>query len=93
MQRYSLLNIHAYISIIVVLLNFVFGHLGFYKLNLAYSKIKNWVLGLLLLEIIRGMAMYYLDFSLYYPTFTSCIGIHLYLVFQVLFGIEAIIAF
>ncbi|MCM4170593.1 heme A synthase [Arenibacter sp. TNZ] len=52
--------IHRTFSIIVVLLN-LFLAIRIYKLNLGYSKI-NWVLGLLLLEIISGMAMYYLDF-------------------------------
>ena len=52
--------IHRSFSIIVVLLNLALA-IRIYKLNLGYSKI-NWVLTLLLLEVISGMAMYYLDF-------------------------------
>ena len=52
--------IHRSFSIIVVLLNLALA-IRIYKLNLGYSKI-NWVLALLLLEVISGMAMYYLDF-------------------------------
>lgn len=52
--------IHRSFSIIVVLLNLALA-IRIYNLNLGYSKI-NWVLAILLLEVISGMAMYYLDF-------------------------------
>jgi cytochrome c oxidase assembly protein subunit 15 len=51
---------HRSFSIIVVLLNLALA-IRIYNLNLGYSKIK-WVLAILLLEVISGMAMYYLDF-------------------------------
>ncbi|HMB63339.1 MAG TPA: COX15/CtaA family protein [Eudoraea sp.] len=52
--------IHRSFSIGVVLLNLYLAY-RIYKLNLGYAKI-NWVLLLLLAEIISGMAMNYLDF-------------------------------
>lgn len=71
--------VHRSFSIIVVLLN-LFLAIRIYKLNLGYSKI-NWVLALLLLEVISGMAMYYWDF----PFATQA----LHLVFaSVLFGFQ-----
>lgn len=71
--------IHRSFSIIVVLLN-LFLAIRIYKLNLGYVKI-NWVLALLLLEVISGMAMYYWDF----PFATQ----PLHLVFaSVLFGFQ-----
>jgi cytochrome c oxidase assembly protein subunit 15 len=71
--------VHRSFSIIVVLLN-LFLATRIYKLNLGYSKI-NWVLALLLLEVISGMAMYYWDF----PFATQ----PLHLVFaSVLFGFQ-----
>tara|TARA_R100000935_G_C2841659_1_gene171466 strand:- start:12789 stop:13823 length:1035 start_codon:yes stop_codon:yes gene_type:complete len=71
--------IHRSFSIVVVLLNLALA-IRIYKLNLGYSKI-NWVLALLLLEVISGMAMYYLDF----PFATQ----PLHLVFaSVLFGFQ-----
>ncbi|MBC8769004.1 COX15/CtaA family protein [Arenibacter sp. BSSL-BM3] len=71
--------LHRSFSIIVVLLN-LFLAIRIYKLNLGYSKI-NWVLALLLFEIISGMAMYYLDFP-----FTTQ-PLHLVLA-SVLFGFQ-----
>ncbi len=71
--------LHRSFSIIVVLLN-LFLAIRIYKLNLGYSKI-NWVLTLLLFEIISGMAMYYLDFPF------STQPLHLVLA-SVLFGFQ-----
>lgn len=52
--------LHRSFSIIVVILNLYIAY-RVYKFNLGYSKI-NWVLLLILVEIITGMAMYYLSF-------------------------------
>ncbi|MBT8184030.1 MAG: COX15/CtaA family protein [Eudoraea sp.] len=52
--------IHRSFSIFVVLINLYLAY-RIYKLNLGFSKI-NWVLLLLLFEVISGMAMNYLDF-------------------------------
>jgi len=51
---------HRSFSILVVLLNLFLAY-RIYKFNLGYAKIK-WVLVIILIEIISGMAMYYLDF-------------------------------
>jgi len=53
---------HRSFSIAVVLLNLFLAY-RINKLNLGYSKI-NWVLILLLIEVVSGMAMYYLDFPM-----------------------------
>ena len=55
-----LFYIHRSFSILVLVIN---GYLAYriYKLNLGHFKIF-WVLFLLLVEILTGMAMYYLDF-------------------------------
>ena len=52
--------IHRSFSIVVILINLILGY-RIYKLNLGLSKI-NWVLLILLAEVITGMAMNYLDF-------------------------------
>lgn len=52
--------IHRSFSIIVVLVNGVLAYL-IYKNRLGYRKI-NWVIALILAEVLTGMAMYYLDF-------------------------------
>jgi cytochrome c oxidase assembly protein subunit 15 len=52
--------IHRSFSILVTLLNLFIAY-RIYKLGSGYSKI-NWVLLLILFEIITGMAMYYLGF-------------------------------
>ncbi|AYN68724.1 heme A synthase [Euzebyella marina] len=52
--------LHRSFSIIVVLLNIVLAQ-RIYKIGLGFKKI-NWVLGLIALEVITGISMYYLDF-------------------------------
>lgn len=54
--------VHRSFSIVVVLLNlFLAWHI--HSKNLGFKKI-NWVLALLVLEVVSGTAMYYLDFPL-----------------------------
>lgn len=53
---------HRSFSIAVVFLNLFIAY-RINKLDLGYSKI-NWVLTLLLIEIVSGIAMYYLDFPM-----------------------------
>lgn len=79
--------IHRSFSVIVVLLNLALA-IRVYKLNLGYSKIK-WVLAVLLLEIISGMAMYYLDFPfasqpLHLVLACALFGFQFYLVLEAL---------
>jgi heme a synthase len=71
--------IHRSFSLIILGLN---GFLFFrnQKLNLGFQKI-NWVLGLIGIEILTGMAMYYLDFP-----YTSQ-PIHL-VIASILFGVQ-----
>lgn len=52
--------IHRSFSILVTLLNLFLAY-RIYKFGLGYSKI-NWVLLLILFEVITGMAMYYIGF-------------------------------
>lgn len=85
--------IHRSFSIIVVLLNLVLA-IRIYKLNLGYSKIK-WVLVLLLLEVISGMAMYYLNFPfasqpLHLVLATVLFGFQFYLVLEALNAFKTI---
>jgi cytochrome c oxidase assembly protein subunit 15 len=54
--------IHRSFSIIVVFLNLFLAY-RIYKEKLGYSKI-NWVLLILFVEVISGMAMYYIDFPI-----------------------------
>ncbi len=71
--------IHRSFSIIVVLFNLYLAY-RIYKLNLGLTKI-NWVLLILLIEIITGMAMFYWDF----PFMTQTM--HLVLA-SLLFGVQ-----
>ncbi len=71
--------IHRSFSILVTLLNLFIAY-RIYKIGSGYSKI-NWVLLLILFEVISGMAMYYLDF----PFATQ--PIHLVLA-SLLFGVQ-----
>lgn len=54
--------IHRSFSILVVLTNLFLAY-RIRKLNLGYSKM-NWVLILIFIEVVSGMAMYYLDFPI-----------------------------
>ena len=71
--------IHRSFSIIVVLFNLYLAY-RIYKLNLGLTKI-NWVLLILLIEIITGMAMFYWDFPFMSQT------MHLVLA-SLLFGVQ-----
>ncbi len=56
------------------------------KLSLAYAKI-NWVMGLLLIEIASGVAMYYLDFpfgmqSVHLVTASILFGVQFYMILE-----------
>ncbi|MCM4168768.1 Heme A synthase [Arenibacter antarcticus] len=75
--------LHRSFSIIVVLLNLYLAY-RITKLNLGYSKI-NWVLLMLLIEVITGMAMYYLDFPF------STQALHL-VIASLLFGFQSYLA-
>lgn len=70
---------HRSFSILVTLFNLYLAY-RIYKLNLGLSKI-NWVLLILLVEVITGMAMFYWDFPFMSQT------IHLVLA-ALLFGIQ-----
>ena len=71
--------IHRSFSILVTLFNLYLAY-RIYKLNLGLSKI-NWVLMILLVEVITGMAMFYWDFPFMSQT------MHLVLA-ALLFGIQ-----
>ena len=71
--------IHRSFSILVTLLNLFIAY-RIYKLGSGHSKI-NWVLLLILFEVLTGMAMYYLDF----PFATQ--PLHLVLA-SLLFGVQ-----
>ena len=71
--------IHRSFSILVVLFNLYLAY-RIYKLNLGLTKI-NWVLLILLIEVITGMAMFYWDFPFMSQT------IHLVLA-SLLFGVQ-----
>lgn len=71
--------IHRSFSIIVALFNLYLGY-RIYKLNLGLTKI-NWVLLILLIEVITGMAMFYWDFPFMSQT------MHLVLA-SLLFGVQ-----
>ncbi len=78
---------HRSFSILVVLLNLFLGY-RVYKFNLGYSKIK-WVLVIILVEIISGMAMYYLDFPfasqpLHLVLASLLFGVQFYLILEAL---------
>jgi cytochrome c oxidase assembly protein subunit 15 len=77
--------VHRSFSIGVVLFNIYLGY-RIYKLNLGLFKI-NWVLLLLLLEVITGMAMNYLDFPfgtqpLHLVVASLLFGVQFYLVLE-----------
>ncbi|MFK7813985.1 MAG: heme A synthase [Maribacter sp.] len=79
--------IHRSFSIFVVLLNLLLAH-RIYKFSLGYSKIK-WVIVLLVVEVISGMAMYYLDFPastqpLHLVLASLLFGVQFYLIFEAL---------
>lgn len=74
-----LFYIHRSFSILVTLLNLYLAY-RIYKLNLGLFKI-NWVLILLLVEVITGMAMFYWDFPFMSQT------LHLVLA-SLLFGVQ-----
>ena len=79
--------IHRSFSILVVLLNLYVAY-RIYKLNLGFNKI-NWVLLLLLFEVMTGMAMNYLDFPfgsqpLHLVIATLLFGIQFYLVLELI---------
>ena len=79
--------IHRSFSILVVLVNLLLAY-RIYKYNLGFSKI-NWVLLLLLFEVITGMAMNYLDFPfgsqpLHLVIASLLFGLQFYLVLEVL---------
>jgi len=71
--------IHRTFSIVVLLVNAALFY-RFSKLQLGYKKVY-WVVVLLVLEIISGIAMYYLDF----PFGTQTIHI---VIATILFGIQ-----
>ena len=79
--------LHRSFSIGVVALNaFIFYRIR--KLDLGYSKIK-WVIGLIVLEALSGMAMYYLDFPfssqpLHLVIASLLFAVQFYLVLEVL---------
>ena len=79
--------LHRSFSIGIVLLNLFIGY-RIYKFNLGYSKI-NWVIGLIILEIITGMGMFYLDFPfssqpLHLVIASLLFGVQFYLVLETL---------
>ncbi len=71
--------IHRSFSILVLALNAYLAY-WIYRSKLGFTKI-NWVMGLLLIEIATGIAMYYFDFPF------SSQPLHLFLA-AVLFGIQ-----
>ncbi len=75
----TLFYVHRSFSIGVVALNIYIAY-RIYKLELGYSKIR-WVLLLILLEVISGLAMYYFEFPF------SSQPIHLVLA-ALLFGVQ-----
>ena len=77
--------IHRSFSIVVVLINLYLAY-RIYKLNLNLFKI-NWVLLILLAEVITGMAMYYWDFPfasqpLHLVLASLLFGVQFYLVLE-----------
>lgn len=79
--------LHRSFSICIVVLNLFLGY-RIYKFNLGYSKI-NWVIGLIILEVITGMAMFYLDFPfssqpLHLVIASLLFGVQFYLVLEAL---------
>lgn len=81
--------IHRSFSILVVLFNLYLAY-RIYKLNLGLSKI-NWVLLILLAEVITGMAMFYWDFPFTSQAFhlvlaSLLFGLQFYLVLESYYG-------
>lgn len=79
--------IHRTFSVFIVALNLFLCYQN-YKFNLGYAKI-NWVIGLIMLEAITGMAMFYLDFPfssqpLHLVIASLLFGVQFYLVLEVL---------
>ena len=79
--------IHRSASILITLLNVYLAY-HVYKKVLGYSKI-NWVLIIIVLEVITGMAMYYLDFPiatqpLHLVLASLLFGVQFYLVLEAL---------
>lgn len=79
--------IHRSFSIVVTVFNLYIAY-RIYKLNSGYAKI-NWVLLLILFEIITGMAMYYLSFPfatqpVHLVLASLLFGVQFYLVLEVL---------
>ncbi len=81
--------IHRSFSILVVLLNAFIAY-RIFKFRLGYNKIK-WVLGLILTEILTGIAMVYLDFPfasqpLHLVLAALLFGLQFYLVLEVVYA-------
>ncbi|MBT8301291.1 MAG: COX15/CtaA family protein, partial [Maribacter sp.] len=81
--------IHRSFSILVVLFNLYLAY-RIYKLNLGLSKI-NWVLLILLVEVITGMVMFYWDFpftsqALHLVLASLLFGVQFYLVLESYYG-------
>tara|TARA_R110002033_G_scaffold28871_7_gene64956 strand:- start:91726 stop:92760 length:1035 start_codon:yes stop_codon:yes gene_type:complete len=79
--------IHRSFSVLVVLLNLYVAYI-ITKLKLGFAKIR-WVLLLLFIEVISGMAMYYIDFpfgsqTIHLVIATLLFGIQFYLVLEAL---------
>ncbi|WP_336298546.1 MULTISPECIES: COX15/CtaA family protein [Zeaxanthinibacter] len=81
--------IHRSFSILVVLLNSFLAY-RIYQLRLGFDKIK-WVLGLIMVEILTGIAMVYLDFPfasqpLHLVLASLLFGLQFYLVLEVVYA-------
>ena len=77
--------IHRSFSIVVLLTNLYLFSLN-HKLSLGFSKTK-WVVAILILEIISGIAMYYLDFpfgtqTIHVVLATLLFGIQFYIILE-----------
>jgi cytochrome c oxidase assembly protein subunit 15 len=77
--------IHRSFSIVVLLTNLYLFSLN-YKLSLGFSKTK-WVVAILILEIISGIAMYYLDFpfgtqTIHVVLATLLFGVQFYIILE-----------
>jgi len=84
--------IHRSFSILVVLINLYLAY-SISQKRLGYSKI-HWVLGLLLIEVITGIVMYYFDFPfasqpLHLILAAFLFGIQFYLVLEATKGIRS----
>ncbi|WP_339708933.1 COX15/CtaA family protein [uncultured Kriegella sp.] len=81
--------LHRSVSIVVVGLNLFLGY-RIYSLKLGFTKI-NWVLLLIVAEIITGMVMFYADFpfssqSLHLVMASLLFGVQYYLVLEVVYA-------